>query len=45
MHPETKELQKKIQEELDAYTADNSQFKSYFLSMKEISLWLQEGAK
>ena len=42
---EKKELQIKIQKELDAYMADNSKFKSYFTSMKEISEWLTKESK
>ena len=45
MQESLEEVKKKIQKELDAYKADNSTAKSYFISMKEISMWLKEKEK
>lgn len=39
------DVQKKMQKELEKYLAHESEAKDYFLSMKEISAWLQEKAK
>jgi hypothetical protein len=45
MQESLESIKKEIQKELDAYKADNSTAKSYFLSMKEISQWLKEEKK
>ncbi len=40
-----KKMQETILEEIANYKKDTSQYKLYFTSMKEISLWLQEVQK
>lgn len=39
------DVQKKMQKELQKYLTHESESKDYFISMKEISTWLQEKAK
>ena len=45
MSQDTKELQKQMQDALDAYKADMTCIKPYFTSMKDISNWLAQKEK
>jgi hypothetical protein len=45
MNSSLEDFKKQILVEIENYTEDESKFKDYFLSMKELNVWLSEMEK